>query len=101
MKDLFQIQIDFQATKNCADSLDAYADVLKNTKSSLTDTQHSLYVSWTGENSNAFRTKQTQHIDNVGTIEEQVRKIATTLRTMAKTMYDAEMQAYQLAATRK
>lgn len=96
-----QIQMDFNQAKRKADELDNIADDLSRLSGTdLTNTLNSLSNDWKGDNANSYIQKGFALKGNMDKTVQSIRNTATTIRTVAKNIYDAEMEALRIAEER-
>ncbi len=97
-----QIQFDFNRAKQKANELEAVADELRNlSRTNLQNTLNSLDGNWKGDNASAYIRKGAALQEKLNTTESSLRKSANTIRTIAKNIYDAEMEALRIAEERE
>lgn len=102
MASRYQIQMDFNRATQKADELDSIADSLS--KLSSTDFQNtldSLNNDWKGDNATAYIAKGMALKENMNATVKDIRNTASTIRTVAKNIYDAEMEALRIAEERE
>ena len=98
MKTAAQIWIDFKKTEEIADRLDAIAGDMENAR----DDQFNPYLNevnsaWDGENSEKYLLKGNGIKGNIDSNAKNVKMVASTIREIAKNIYDAEMANIQIA----
>lgn len=97
-----QIQFDFNRAKQKANELEAVANELRNlSRTNLQNTLNSLGGNWKGDNASAYIRKGAALQEKLNMTESSLRKSADTIRTIAKNIYDAEMEALRIAEERK
>lgn len=102
MKSSTQIRFDFQNAKQQANRLDELANSLEQQViRQMSDTSQQLHTAWTGDNANRFIAKQSELQEKVRRTSNSLRDLADEIRSIAKRVYDAEMQAYYIAVQRR
>ena len=102
MKNKTRIRIDFNKAKKEADRLDGIAEKLqKYADSNLENSIKGLSSAWTGDNSRMFLKKEGMIKTKMLKTARDLRAVAADIRRIAKQIYDAEMQAYEVVATRR
>lgn len=102
MKSSTQIRFDFQNAKQQANCLDELANSLEQQViRPMSDTAQQLHSAWTGESANRFTAKQGELQDKIRRTSNSLRNLADEIRTIARRVYDAEMQAYYIAVQRR
>lgn len=100
-KTSFQIWMDYKNATNSANRLDEIANKIENaSQRDLMGNLNQLASNWKSDSSNQYRKKGQNISNNLTSIAKNIRKTASTIRTMAKNTYDAEMQALQIARAR-
>ncbi len=101
-RSLHRIQMDFSLAKKQARELDEVAarmDRLAGTQ--MENTMNRLGRSWTGDNSLKYIKKGKQLQGNIDSTADSLREVAAAIREIAKRIYDAEMEAWEIANNRK
>lgn len=102
MSELSLIRMDYQKALNDAQKLDDMAKRLKNASTrSLGDSINLLVRNWSGANAKKFVSVEEQFQRDVASTISELHKIASDIRSIAKSVYDAEMAAYKIASERK
>lgn len=94
------IQITFQNALDQAKRLDDCATELRSVQRRITDLKGNLRQQWSGEAADLFQQKCDALMAKVGGTESDLTQIAGVIRRTAKTFYDAEQAAAQIAQTR-
>jgi len=101
MKSREQIKMDFKKARAEANQLERVADQLKTLASQkLEQSMQDLSLAWTGSNSRFFLRKESQLKEDIIETARTLYEIASEIRTIARRVYEAEMQAYAIAARR-
>ena len=96
------IQFDFDQARRQADSLDQIADNLDGLgKSKLNDSMQTLSQSWKGANADAYLAKGSSLKQDITASASELRSIASDIRTIARNIYNAEMEALRIAEERE
>lgn len=101
MKSRTMITMNYRKTLRQADQLETLAGQLE--KEGTVHLEEALQVvrtNWKGENSAAYLAKGQSLQGKIETSAADLRRTAQTIRRMAKTIYDAEMTAWEIANTR-
>lgn len=102
MKSESRIQMDFSRAYDDAKRLDDIARRLKQlSQSNLEESMQNLATSWKGENAVSFVRKEQQLQRDIKDTANNLNRIADDIRTVAKRVYEAEKQAYQIAMKRE
>ncbi|MCD8103785.1 MAG: WXG100 family type VII secretion target [Lachnospiraceae bacterium] len=100
-KSALEIRLDYNKAKQQADSLSEIASEIRSTANNdLQDCISQISASWTGTNSTAYQAKCSTLKSNLLTTADKLEKTATTIRTIAKNTYNAEMAALEVAQLR-
>ena len=102
MKSRYEIRLNFRQAMTQADRLDEVARQLENLSDrDMESSLRTLSSSWKGENASAFL--QTGDIlkGNIRNTAGAVRGTAGDIRTIARRIYQAEMDALRIASTRR
>jgi uncharacterized protein YukE len=100
-KNALEIQMNYQAAIRQADSLKSVARELKKlAENDLGDCISELSYNWTGSNETAYTRKCSQLKSNLITMAEKLDRTSSTIRSIAKNTYHAEMKALALAQAR-
>lgn len=101
MKSLLSIEFDFrQAIKRAEELEEIAAEMKKLADEDLETSLQSLSIAWKGEAASAYLVKGTRLKDKILKSSKDLKKTATTIRSIAKRTYDAEMTAYRIAMER-
>ena len=97
-----QIQMDFKRATQKAKELDDIADNLsKLADTDLQNTLDGLNNDWKGDNAGEYIKKGFALKENMDKTVKDIRETAGTIRTVAKNIYDAEMEALRIAEERE
>lgn len=97
-----QIQMDFTRATQKAKELDDIADNLsKLADTDLQNTLDGLNNDWKGDNAGEYIKKGFALKENMDKTVKDIRETAGTIRTVAKNIYDAEMEALRIAEERE
>lgn len=100
-KTVSTITMDFNKAKSQADKLDEIAAKIKKAgNSDLKSCMNEVQSAWTGDNSNAYRKKGNAVAEDLVEVSKNISAVASALRKVAKTTYDAEMDNYRIATER-
>lgn len=101
MASRYQIQMDFNRASQKANELDSIADDMSRLSGTdLQNTLNSLGNDWKGDNANAYIQKGFALKENMDKTVTSIRNTASTIRQIAKNIYDAEMEALRIAEER-
>lgn len=101
MKSLFSIEFDFQqATKRAEELEEIAADMNKLANEDLESSMQSLSTAWKGEAATAYLEKGSMLKEKILKSSSDLKKAASTIRSVAKRTYNAEMTAYTIARER-
>lgn len=102
MKTRSQIQLNYRQAMNQADRLDAIAaNVERIAGQDMESSMRKLSNGWKGENASAFLMKESVLQGEISRTAKNIRSIATDIRTVARLVYHAEMEAVQIAERRE
>lgn len=102
MKSSRQIYMDYQQALRKAEELENIADSMKSLASKeLQDTLQNVSASWKSVNASNYLEKGEKLGDNITRTAKQIDQVASTIRSVAKRTYEAEMRAYRIAKARK
>ncbi|MBD5459952.1 MAG: WXG100 family type VII secretion target [Lachnospiraceae bacterium] len=102
MASRYQIQMDFNKAGQKANDLDDIADRLSRiADTDLQNVLNSLGSDWKGDNAGAYIQKSQGVREHMQETVKDLRNTATTIRTIAKNIYDAEMEAVRIAEERE
>ncbi|MCR5526158.1 MAG: hypothetical protein K6F39_02085 [Lachnospiraceae bacterium] len=98
MRSLAEITMNFALAKAQASQLEELADQIgKIADDRLDSTLIQISKDWSGENSELYLRKGGALEDKVKVTATNLRNIAATVRSIATTLYNAEMEAYRIA----
>lgn len=98
----YSIQMDFDKANRQADELDDIANsVDREANRSLTDTLNALGNDWRGENADKYIKKGFTLKEGMNDTARSLRQAASTIRYVAKRIYDAEMENLRIAEERQ
>lgn len=101
-KSASEIRMDYKNAIRQAESLEEIAKELRNTANrDFQDCISEISYNWTGDNSTAYVSKCNKLKSKIIKTSDQLDRTATTIRKIAKSIYDAEMNALQIAKIRK
>ena len=102
MASRYQIQMDFNKAAQKANELDGIADNLSRlADTDLQNTLDGLNNDWKGDNAGEYIKKGFALKENMDKTVKDIRSTAGTIRTVAKNIYDAEMEALRIAEERE
>lgn len=97
-----RIEMDFTRATQKANELDGIADKLsKLADTDLQNTLDGLNNDWKGDNAGEYIKKGFALKENMDKTVKGIRDTASTIRTVAKNIYDAEMEALRIAEERE
>lgn len=100
-KTMHAIEMDFANANRQADELDQIAQNLNLLVNSKFDPcLRGISVSWKGENAAAFCRKGNVIENNIQNSVSDLKKAASTIRTIARNIYNAEKRNYEIAQMR-
>lgn len=92
------IQIDFNRAVDQANQIDDVADSLgKLSDTSFAGTLQDISNNWKGDSATAYITKGNALQQKISGTSSNLHNIASTIRTAAKNIYDAELAAIEAA----
>lgn len=98
----YQIQMDFGQAENKAGELDNIAENLTRlAETEWSSTLDTLGSNWKGENAELYIQKGFLLRDNMKRTAASLRQTAETVRTIARNIYNAEMEALRIAQERE
>lgn len=101
-KTLNSIRMDFQKTINQAEKLEQTAKCIKQiADQDLSSCMREVSSGWQGENARIFVGKGQRAVENLRSIESELKNTASTIRTLAQNTYNAEKNALEIAKQRK
>lgn len=96
-----EIRFNFRTAIKQAERLEASAAQLKKlAKTSLENSLNTLSGSWKGENANAYVRKGVTLQNEILNTSQELDRVASDIRRIAKRIYDAEMEALRIASER-
>ena len=102
MASRYQIQMNFSQAERKAAELDGIAgDLSRLSRTDLQNTLNSLGNNWKGENAGLYIGKGFQLIENMEKTAASLRQTAETIRSVARNIYNAEMEALRIAEERE
>lgn len=102
MKSLFSIEFDFRQAIQRAEELEEIAaDMKKLANDDLGGSLQNLSIAWKGEAANAYIQKGSRLKEKILKNSNDLTKAASTIRSIAKRTYKAEMTAYRIAMERE
>lgn len=102
MASRYQIQMDFSRANQKASDLDNIAnDLSRLSGTDLQNTLNSLGNDWKGDNATLYIQKGFSLKENLDETVKSIRNTASTIRSIAKNIYDAEMEALRIAEERE
>lgn len=102
MKSLFSIEFDFRQAIQRAEELEEIAaDLRKLADNDLQGSLQNLSTAWKGEAASAYIHKGTRLKEKILKSSKDLNKTASTIRSVARRTYNAEMAAYRIAMERK
>lgn len=100
-KSLYEIEMDFANAKKQADELDGVAkNIEKMISNEYEPCMSSISANWKGDNAEAYVLKGNKLKEKIAKTATNLRKVAETIRTIAKNTYEAEKVAYEIAQAR-
>ena len=100
-RSLSVIRMDFRKANQQAKDLDALAKRLKILSDrNLNETLDHISQNWKGENSEKYVKKGEILQDNMRKTANEISRVANSIQEIAKTVYDAEMRAWEIAHNR-
>ena len=101
MKSRAAIEFDFRQAMNRADELDQVASEMKRmANNDMQSSLQQLSAAWKGEAASAYLTKGGRLKEKVLKSAGDLNKTASTIRSVARRVYNAEMAAYRIAMER-
>ena len=95
------IEFDFRLAKQKANELDEIAENLQNlSNNKFNNTMQNLSASWKGESASLYLSKGQMLQEDIINTSKNLRQVASTIRTVAKRIYEAEMEALRIAEER-
>ena len=95
------ILYDFRKAMQDAETLENAAEKMKRlAENDMENSKHSLSAAWTGQASEGYQRKYVKLQRDILSSANDLRRQASTIRTMARRTYEAEMRALRLASDR-
>lgn len=95
------IEINFQQAQAQAKKLEDMADSMKHlANQQMADTIQGISYCWKGETAAAYLVKAERVRQDIANTAEALYAAANSIKTQAKRIYDAEMQAISLTQTK-
>lgn len=96
-----EIRINFMQAIHQAEQLESVADRLnKLARNKMESSMRNLSNAWKGQNATEFLAKEDCLQGNIEKTANEIRNIASDIRTIAGRIYDAEMTALRIAEER-
>lgn len=100
-KSMYEIEMDFTNAKNQAANLENVAKKIENMiNNDFEPCMRGISANWKGDNAEAYVKKGNKLKGDIAKSAKNLRSAASTIRTIAKNIYDAEKAAYELAQAR-
>lgn len=101
MKSAYKIEMDFRQAKQRASELEEIASEMRSLANrDLTGSMQTLSGAWKGDAATAYLQKGEQLKSKILDSAKRLERTATTIRSIAKRTYNAEMTAYRIAQER-
>ena len=98
---LNEIRMNFRVANAMAERLEALAKEMNNLANErFYGTLRSINSNWKGENAEAYMRRGETVKGKMQSTANDLRAAASTVRTIARNTYEAEMRAYNIAITR-
>ena len=95
------IQFNYEkAIRQANDLQDISKEIKKLAENKLTDSLQTIDKNWDGDNSKKFIKKGNTLKGKIEDSAEDLQKVSTSIRQMAKKIYDAEMESIRIAQER-
>lgn len=95
------IEFDFQQAKRQADALDQLANRLSQLSGrDFAEAMQDISTSWQGQNARLYLSKGSKLQGKMNESVKALHTVANNIRTVAKRMHDAEMNALRIAESR-
>lgn len=95
-KSKHEIKMDYEKAKQQADKLDEAARELDKLQSqNFNNTLQQISVNWKGIPASAYLQQGRKLQGNIKTTASELRNIASAIRTIARRIYEAEMENYR------
>lgn len=100
-KSLVVINMEFSKAKKQAEKLEEIAREIEQTADDkMGNALAGINSAWKSDTAAAYLQKGTKVQEDLKTRAKELRKVATTIKQIAKNTYDAEMNAYRIAMER-
>lgn len=100
-KTLYEIKMNFRVANEMADRLQSLASRLAHlADDQFYGTLRGISNNWKGENAEAYIRKGERLKGKMSNTANDLYKAASTVRTIARNTYNAEMRAWRIAQTR-
>lgn len=101
MSNAYMIEFNYKQAIEQADSLERLSkDLLSLSQEELSSCLSEIQNNWIGDNSDSYIEKGEKLAKNIVTTANKAAKAASTIRSIAKSIYDAEMAALAMAEAR-
>lgn len=102
MSNIGEIRFNYRLALAQATQLEGLAERAERlSKQKMEPTMQSLSAAWKGENATAFLKKEEQLQRQILVSASEIRGIASDIRTIARSVYNAEMEALRIARCRR
>jgi len=101
MKTKAEIEFNFEQARRRAAELEEIAqDLASLAKRDMENTRAELAAAWKGESAQLFCGKSDKLQQDIASTAKELAAVAGSIREIARLVYEAEMQALQIAAQR-
>ena len=101
MKERYTIELDYQNALNRAAELEGLASQLRSiANDEFAQALENVKNAWQGDNAQKYVQKARKMKPKMIKASDDLKEVASTIRTVAKNTYDAEMKAYEIANER-
>ena len=97
---MYSISLNYNKAQQQARNLESVSAQLRSSISKLQSCTGNISSAWKGENATAYLKKLEMVANNLDKIEKNINKIASTVRANSKRIYDAEVNALNIAKKR-
>lgn len=98
MKTKAQIEFDFNQALQRASEIDELGlDLARVARQDIENTRTELHAAWRGESEQLFQTKAERLQTQVNKTASELNGIADSIRSIARIIYEAEMEALRIA----
>ena len=102
MRSSGEIRFNYRLALSQASQLERLAERAERlSKQKMEPSMQSLSAAWKGESATAFLKKEEQLKRQILVSASEIRGIATDIRTIARRVYNAEMEALRIARSRR